>query len=342
MSVEVKRFSWEEIKKHNKETDAWFVVDGFVHDVTQFITMHPGGADFVLDNLAIDASEKFRDELIHPHSQNAVDLLATYRIGVVDTKALTPEDQQKLKTPEEKALEFGIDLSKGLVWPVSRLGKRYQEFIDYMGVLPHGRLRYFDNPIFEMLTVCPWFMVPLFWIPIACYFFYLSVQNGLPVEALPFLLVTGALNWGLAEWLLHKYVFHMDSVSLLTNMLHFLVHGYHHILPMDNFRLVFPPTFGVLIGYILWAPMPLLLPIHVAYAHFAGLVLGYVFYDCTHYFIHHRSTNLPYLRMMKTHHIYHHYNNHNSNYGISSKLYDILFGTNNSPVASNLAASAKQ
>jgi len=61
----------------------------------------------------------------------------------------------------------------------------------------------------------------------------------------------------------------------------------------------------------------------------AGIVLGYVAYDVTHYWMHHaepRSLSRLH-RSLKTHHLYHHYKNPNSNYGISSYLCDWLFGS---------------
>lgn len=36
-------FSLEEVGKHNREDDAWIIVDDTVYDVTKFIKLHPGG-----------------------------------------------------------------------------------------------------------------------------------------------------------------------------------------------------------------------------------------------------------------------------------------------------------
>jgi hypothetical protein len=56
------------------------------------------------------------------------------------------------RTIEDKAKEYGIDLTKGLVIPVAKLGPKYQEFLEAMGTMPHNRLRYFDNDLLERLT----------------------------------------------------------------------------------------------------------------------------------------------------------------------------------------------
>jgi dihydroceramide fatty acyl 2-hydroxylase len=229
------------------------------------------------------------------------------------------------------------------VIPVSRLGNKYQEFLEAMGTMPHSRLRYFDNDFLECLTVCPWYAVPLWWLPIAFVFFVFALNNGIRLIELPIFLVSGFLGWAFVEYMLHKYVFHMKSKTFLTNALHFLVHGYHHLLPMDHLRLVFPPTFGSIIGVAIYGSLRLCFPLPVAQAQFAGMIIGYVFYDCTHYFVHHKQMNIPFFREMKKHHLYHHYNNHESNYGISMKLYDYLFGTyassSTSPLSQRSATS---
>jgi hypothetical protein len=50
---------------------------------------------------------------------------------------------------------------------VANLGARYNEWV----VSPVDRkLRLFCNPILESLTITPWYVVPLVWIPIILYF----------------------------------------------------------------------------------------------------------------------------------------------------------------------------
>jgi len=60
-----------------------------------------------------------------------------------------------------------------------------------------------------------------------------------------------------------------------------------------------------------------------------GVVLGYVLYDCTHFWLHHADPHtLPnFHRSLKRHHLFHHFKNSNSNFGISSYLADWIFQT---------------
>jgi hypothetical protein len=53
-ATEVKKsklLSMAEVRKHNREEDAWIVVKkGKVYDCTEFLDLHPGGADSILIN----------------------------------------------------------------------------------------------------------------------------------------------------------------------------------------------------------------------------------------------------------------------------------------------------
>lgn len=57
---------------------------------------------------------------------------------------------------------------------VATLGKRYSDWV----VLPVDRkLRLFENPILESLTITPWYVVPIVWIPIITYFIYMGFNT---------------------------------------------------------------------------------------------------------------------------------------------------------------------
>ena len=58
-----------------------------------------------------------------------------------------------------------------------------------------------------------------------------------------------------------------------------------------------------------------------------GMLLGYIAYDCTHYHLHHSSSQNGVLRGLKKAHMSHHYRNHDAGYGISSRLFDTLLIT---------------
>ena len=72
---------------------------------------------------------------------------------------------------------------------------------------------------------------------------------------------------------------------------HFLLHGIHHYLPMDRYRLVMPPALFVLLAapFYKLAQTVFYWDWYAAVAVFCGGVFGYICYDETHYFLHHKQ-----------------------------------------------------
>eukprot|EP00434_Breviolum_minutum_P014776 symbB.v1.2.013029.t1/scaffold913.1/size152782/7 len=55
--------SHEEVAEHNEETDCWVIIGDSVLDVTQYISIHPGGKQAILNLAGGDATEIF--DLVH-------------------------------------------------------------------------------------------------------------------------------------------------------------------------------------------------------------------------------------------------------------------------------------
>ena len=61
---------------------------------------------------------------------------------------------------------------------------------------------------------------------------------------------------------------------------------------------------------------------------FVGFIAGYLFYDMTHYAVHHFNIRNKLWLALKKHHIRHHYENPGLGFGVSSPLWDEVIGTN--------------
>jgi 4-hydroxysphinganine ceramide fatty acyl 2-hydroxylase len=129
-----------------------------------------------------------------------------------------------------------------------------------------------------------------------------------------------------------------DNRVALT--LHFLLHGIHHYLPMDKLRLVMPPTLFIALAIPFWklAHTIFYWNWHVATAVFCGSVFGYVCYDLTHYFLHHRT--LPsYYQELKKYHLQHHFMDYQNGFGVTSRFWDSVFGTQLTPPPAKVTKS---
>ena len=163
----------------------------------------------------------------------------------------------------------------------------------------------------EPLSKTAWWVIPLVWLPPVTYGTVLGAQNlGSLGEAAGYWFF-GLFVWTLLEYILHRFLFHLDEYlpdNRVGITAHFLLHGIHHYLPMDKYRLVMPPTLFLVLATPFWkfAHTVLWFNWYAATIAYSGGIFGYICYDLTHYFLHHR--NLPaWWRQLKKYHLKHHF-----------------------------------
>lgn len=140
------------------------------------------------------------------------------------------------------------------------------------------------------------------------------------------LFTLGILIWTFVEYTMHRWVFHYEPRSNWGKQLHFLLHGVHHDYPKDASRLVMPPVVSIPLA-LLFCGLFFLVFGRLAPATFAGFLCGYLFYDMVHYATHHFSMKRGVWLFLKKYHMRHHYDDDHAGYGVSSPLWDYVFGT---------------
>lgn len=138
------------------------------------------------------------------------------------------------------------------------------------------------------------------------------------------LFVFGLLAWTFMEYILHRYIFHIDEYFPILKRFHYIIHGVHHENPKDKERLFMPPVPGTIIASILFLFWYLFLTMN-ALAFMAGICTGYLLYSYIHYSVHTKPS--PLLRKLWVHHAKHHYKYPDKAFGVSSPLWDIIFKT---------------
>ncbi|KAL8809960.1 MAG: hypothetical protein Q9223_003424 [Gallowayella weberi] len=194
-----------------------------------------------------------------------------------------------------------------------------------------GSAPLFGNKL-EFLSKTAWWVIPLVWLPCIAFVSSLAYEGFQSTYQFVAYWLTGFGLWSLVEYGLHRGLFHIDKY-LPDNRVgitgHFLLHGIHHYLPMDKYRLVMPPALFVVLAAPFWklAHTVFYWDWCVATAVFCGGIFGYVCYDCTHYFLHHRKIPTAYHRKLRKYHLKHHYEDSENGFGVTSKFWDIVFGT---------------
>ncbi len=187
-------------------------------------------------------------------------------------------------------------------------------------------VRMFRNGFMERLSKVH-FTVPLIiYLPVVVFFTYRSFSaNGNTIGWFFLYLAAGFFIWTIAEYLLHRFVFHFVPKSKWGLRLHFIFHGVHHDFPRDARRLVMPPSVSIPLAILFYLLFLWLLPARMMDAFFAGFVVGYLVYDMIHYAIHHGNFKSRLMKSIKQHHMLHHYSDSSKGYGVSSNFWDIFF-----------------
>lgn len=188
--------------------------------------------------------------------------------------------------------------------------------------------RMFESDLLEAFSKVH-FTVPLYiYMPIIVLMLYLSIAiYKLMFLTIVLLFVLGLFIWSFAEYSLHRFVFHFVPKNEIGARLHFIFHGVHHDYPNDSKRLVMPPSVSLPLATLfyflfLWILGKIWLP-----SFFAGFLTGYLFYDMTHYAIHHFNMHNKFWLAIKNHHMRHHYQNPYKGFGVSSRVWDFVIGT---------------
>lgn len=188
--------------------------------------------------------------------------------------------------------------------------------------------RIFKNPVLEALSrtspalTLGGYLPPVFFL-IYVYFAYHSPYLGIANGIMMFF--GGFLFWTFFEYIAHRYIFHWINDSAIVKRMHYIMHGYHHDHPRDEARLFMPPWAGWVIIGVLYLSQIFILKGYT-YAFLPGMLIGYLCYVFVHYSTHKYKAPRP-LKYLWKHHSLHHYKYPDKAFGVSSPLWDIVFGT---------------
>ncbi len=196
-------------------------------------------------------------------------------------------------------------------------------------------IRLFKSDVLEFFTHIHPAVIVILWAPVVVYFLVSAVTGratGVSPVYIPAGLMAGLFLWTFAEYTLHRFVFHFRARTPWQERVTFLFHGIHHVQPHCKTRLVMPPAVSIPLALVFYGALHLIVSTALGASHwvapmFAGLIAGYLIYDLTHYATHHLPMNGRYLKFLKKYHMLHHFKTPDQRFGVSSPLWDLVFGT---------------
>ncbi len=190
-----------------------------------------------------------------------------------------------------------------------------------------GQAQIFRNQYLEYLTKTHPLVIWSMYLPVIIFLLYYTYSKlSFSGIAIIFIFLAGILFWTFFEYIMHRFVFHIVSENPRIKRIAFVMHGNHHEFPRDRQRLFMPVVPSIIISSSVFLIMYALLR-NTAFVFFPGFILGYLLYASMHYAIHAWHPPFKWMKPIWRNHHLHHYKNDGKGFGVSSHLWDKVFGT---------------
>jgi 4-hydroxysphinganine ceramide fatty acyl 2-hydroxylase len=188
----------------------------------------------------------------------------------------------------------------------------------------------FEDPKIDYFFIWRWWVAPAVFVPVSLTLIVIAKSVfGLSALSLIVNILAGIFLWTLAEYGLHRFIFHVFASKYGNKHIKYVIHGMHHVYPNDPYRVIFPPQGSLVIGALLLLLFLIILPKAWAFTITGGFALGYCWYEFMHYAIHQIKWPFHWYKGRKRHHLLHHHNENykDVNYGVTTSLWDHVFKT---------------
>jgi len=195
-----------------------------------------------------------------------------------------------------------------------------------------GQAQLFKNQYLEYLTKTHPLVIWGLYLPIMGFMlYYTNARFDISVWPIAGCFLGGMFFWSFFEYIMHRFAFHYVAESERAMKFVYILHGNHHEYPRDKERLFMPPVPSLIISSTLFMLMYLIAGLFGAsnyvFSFFPGFLLGYLIYGTMHYAIHAWNPPFKWMKGLWRNHHLHHYKNTELGFGVSSTLWDHLFGT---------------
>lgn len=190
-----------------------------------------------------------------------------------------------------------------------------------------GSKQLFQNPVLEKLSRTH-ISVPLtiFFIYSSGLLYWSITHTALSLGITVAMFFVGLLAFTWVEYMVHRYIFHISTHTEARAKFQYTAHGVHHEFPKDKSRLAMPPVLSITISTLLLLLLRLVLG-DLVFSFLPGFLTGYAAYLSVHYMVHAFQPPKNFFKVLWVNHGIHHYKNGEGVYGVSSPLWDYVYGT---------------
>jgi 4-hydroxysphinganine ceramide fatty acyl 2-hydroxylase len=241
-------FTRKEVEAHASSKSCYVTLGENVYDVTDFVDVHPGGGNLILEYAGKDVAEILKDEISHTHSETAYEILDDSLVGfLVSDKPINgnavangvarstaiengrtedgkPHPRTGMSSAEDLSKETDydkdfkthkfLDLNRPLFPQIWYGGYSKAFYLDQVHRPRHykgGESAPLFGNFLEPLTKTPWWIIPtLWWPPIIYGTWYASQGFSNPLVNIG-VWVFGFFFWTIIEYFMHRFLFHLDE-----------------------------------------------------------------------------------------------------------------------------------
>lgn len=190
-----------------------------------------------------------------------------------------------------------------------------------------GQAQIFKNQYLEYFTKTHPLVIWGLYLPLIIFLPYFAGHKyEFSSAEIVLLFFAGLFFWTFFEYIMHRFVFHWASDNPKIQRFSYVLHGNHHEFPRDKQRLFMPPVPSLIIASVIFLFMYAVMGIY-AISFFPGFILGYLLYGSMHYAIHAWNPPFKWMKPIWRNHHLHHYKSEEKGFGVSSHIWDKVFGT---------------
>ena len=135
--------------------------------------------------------------------------------------------------------------------------------------------------------------------------------------------IAGIASWTLAEYLLHRFLGHEHRGRNFFKAEHTLHHSRANYFAPAYKKVLLAAT----VSSILLLTFSLMMPFAWSLAFVVGFTAMYGLYELTHHRYHSKEPLAAPFIALRKHHFYHHFHNPKKNHGVTTRFWDLIFGT---------------
>ncbi len=199
--------------------------------------------------------------------------------------------------------------------------------MEFQKIHNKGQAQIFRNSYLEYLTKTHPLVIWGMYLPVLTLLPYYAINTiGFSGLTVFFIFIAGIFVWTLTEYILHRFAFHHHPETEKGKRINYVLHGNHHEYPRDRERLFMPAAPSLIIASMFFLLFYLAIGKNV-FAFFPGFMLGYLVYGTMHFAIHAWNPPFKWMKGLWRNHHLHHYKHSDMGFGVSSTLWDHVFGT---------------